>query len=204
MLRLVPRWLCVFAFAVSAFSSAANAKPFDLIYADRVDVTNTAFTSGFSYGNDIGLIVNTGTSDITASDLSGVTFTASSSNPAVLAQVSLDNVGSAAPILPQEAVGTLLPGSVLPALVLPGETLRNTFPAGILWLGTSYPAGFSGTVVVDVTMTIGADVAHYLLTLNLTTGPEYAISVSHAGRVSSTAVTATRTGSWGAIKKLYR
>ena len=58
MLRLVPRWLCVFAFAVSAFSSVAHAKPFDLIYADRVDVTNTAFTSGFSYGNDIGLIVN--------------------------------------------------------------------------------------------------------------------------------------------------
>ncbi len=53
-------------------------------------------------------------------------------------------------------------------------------------------------------MTMGADVAHYLLTLNLTTGSEYAIAVSHAGRVSSAGVTAARTGSWGAIKKLYR
>ena len=123
MPRLVPRRLCVVAFAVSALSSTAHAKPFDLIYADRVDVT-TAFTNGFSYGNDIGLIVNTGTSDITASDLSGVTFTTSSSNPAVLAQVSHLNEGFAAPILPYEAVGTLLPGSVLPALVLPGETLQ--------------------------------------------------------------------------------
>ena len=203
MLRLVPRWLCVVAFAVTAFSSTAHAKPFDLICADRVDVT-TAFTNGFSYGNDIGLIVNTGTSDITVSDLSGVTFTTLSSNPAVLAQVSHLNEGFAAPILPDEAVGTLLPGSVLPALVLPGETLRNTFPAGILWLGTSYPTGFSGTVVVDVTMTMGADVADYLITLNLTTGFGYSIAVSHAGRVSSTGVTAARTGSWGAIKKLYR
>lgn len=204
MPSLVPQRLCVLALAVSASAGIAHAKPFDLIYADRVEVANTAFVSGFSYGNDIGLVVNTQVSDITATDLSGMSFTASSSNPAVHVVVMLSNEGAAAPIHTGEAVGTLLPGSVLPALVHPGETLRNTFPAGILWLLAEYPAGFAGTAVVSVTMTMGADVVIYPLTIVATDGAVYSIAVTHAGRASSTGVTAARASSWGAIKKLYR
>ena len=204
MPNLLAKRLCILALAASASAGIAHAKPFDLIYADRVEVTNQPSISGFSYGNDIGLVVNTQATDITASDLSGASFTASSPTPGVRVVVLLSNEGAAAPIHTGEAVGTLLPGSVLPALVHPGETLRNTFPAGILWLLVDYPAGFTGTAEVNVSMTMGADVVSYLLTIVATAGQDFGIAVTHAGRASSSGVTASRRSSWGAIKKLYR
>jgi hypothetical protein len=204
MLRSATQWLFLGALAFLA-PLPAHAATFDLIYADSIDVVTGPATSGFSYGNDIALIVNKGPTNIGEAELSGATFTVSTSDPAVDAMASILNAEQVTPILPNEAVGTLTPGSPLPALLLPGETLRDVFPVGLFWLSAGFPVGYSGTVVIDITMTIGNDVAHYFILLNIRPGTEYSISVVHAGRVSSVPVpTATRASTWGAVKKLYR
>src|SRR5262245_32028663 len=123
------------AFVAFIAPLAAHASMYDLIFADSIVVVSPPGVTGFSYGNDIALIVNTGPGIMGEVQLSGVTFTATSSNPAVDVYASILNTGPpVTPILPNEAVGTLLPGSPLPAKVLPGETVRNVFPRGLFWL----------------------------------------------------------------------
>lgn len=198
------QWWCL-AFLAIVAPRPADASNYDLIFADSMVVVSPPSTSGFSYGNDIALVVNAGPGIIGEAELSGVTFTATSSNPAVAVQPSILNTGPpVTPILPNEAVGTLLPGSPLPAKVLPGETVRNVFPVGLFWLSVGYPTNFAGTVLFDITMRMGIDVAHYFTVLTVIPGSEYSISVVHAGRVSSqTLPTAVRASTWGAIKRLY-
>ena len=204
MLRHATQWLFLGALAFLA-PLPAHAANYDLIYADSIDVVTGPATSGFSLGNDIALIVNKGPTDIGEAELSGATFTVSTSDPAVDAMVSILNAGQATPILPNEAVGTLTAGSPLPTLVLPGETPRNIYPVGLFWLSVGFPVDYSGAVVINITMTMGIDVAQYYTLLVIRPGVEYSISVANAGRVSSVSVpTATRASTWGAIKKLYR
>ena len=204
MLRHASRSLLVVLFATLA-PLPAYASVYDLIFADSVVVVSPPGISGFSYGNDIALIVNTGAGIIGETELSGVTFAATSSNPAINVHAIITNTGApVTPILPGEAVGTLLPGSPLPAEVLPGETVRNVFPIGLFWLLVDYPANFTGTVVFNITMRMGIDVAHYFTVLTVIPGSEFSISVVHADRVSSQSQpTAARASSWGAIKRLY-
>jgi hypothetical protein len=196
------KWLFVAFLAILA-PLPAHASIFDLIFADSMVVVSPPSTSGFSLGNNIALIVNTGPGNIGEAELSGATFTATSSNPAVDVQASLLNTGLVTPIVPNEAVGTLLPGIPLLAKVLPGETVRNVFPVGLFWLSVGYPTDFTGTVAFDFTMRMGIDVAHYSTLLTVIPGSEFSVSVVHADRVSSTLPTAARASSWGAIKRLY-
>ena len=99
----------------------------------------------------------------------------------------------------------MLPGSPLLAQVRPGETARNVYPIGVFWFFADFPAGFSGTVSFDITMTMGGDVAKYSTLLSIDQGPVYSIAVVGAGRVSSVPLaTPIRATTWGAIKQLYR
>lgn len=184
----------------------AHASPYDLIFADSIVVVAGPAGSGFSFGNDIALMVNTGPGNIGTAELSGVTFTATSSDPIVDVFASILNTGPpATPILPDEAVGTLLPGSPLLAKVLPGETVRNVYPVGLFWLAAGHPVGYTGTVVINITMTMGIDVVHYFTLLTVLQGSEFSINVVHANRTSSVSFpTAARATTWGAIKTLYR
>jgi hypothetical protein len=189
MPRLTQQSLCLVALALFVTTCTAHAKPFDVIYADRINVTNPSLGSGFSYDKDIGIVVNTGTSWVTASELAGATFTTSCSDPSVSAVVWIDDAGLGGPLVPNEAVGSLGPGSVLPWLLYPGEILRMMWPNGVMWLRMDYPPDFGGTVVVGVTMAMGTDVAHYLVTVNFSAGEGTAITMPHATRVSSAVVT---------------
>lgn len=205
MLRRASQWwfLAVLAFLAPL---PAHASMYDLIFADSIVVVAGPAGSGFSLGNDIAMIVNTGPGSIGAAELSGVTFSATSSDPTVDVFASILNTGPpVTPILPGEAVGTLLPGSPLLAKVLPGETVRNVYPIGVFWLSVGYPVGYTGSVVFNITMTMGIDVAHYFTLLVVLPGPEFSIDVLHAERTSSISFpTAARASTWGAIKTLYR
>jgi len=198
---------CLFLVALATLPALpAHSASFDLIFADSIVVVATTFNSGFTNGNNIALLVNTGSGNIGEAELSAATITAQSSDPAFQVQATLLNTGApATPILPGEAVGTLLPGSPLLAEVLPGETVRNVYPIGLFWLLTGYPIGYTGTVVLTFTMTLGSHIAHYYTLLTMVPGPEFSVDVIHAGRTSGVPIaTASRASSWGAIKRLYR
>jgi hypothetical protein len=178
------------ALAVLITTCTAHAKPFDLIYADRIDVRECCYgSSGFIADTDIGIVVNTGTSEVTASELAGAIFSTSCSEPSVAAVVWIDDAGLGGPVVPNEAVGSLTCGYVLPALLLPGEILRSMHPKGVMLMRMDYPDVLR-QVVVDVTMTMGTDVAHYSVTVSFTSAEEWSITMPHATRVSSTPVTA--------------
>ncbi len=170
-----------------------------------------AGVTGFTNGNNIGLIVNRGPTNITSTDLSGVTFSVTTSNPSVHVAGGKANTGSpVTPVLPFEAVGTLFPvsppTSPLLSKVMADETVRNVYPIGLFFLSVDFPVGFVGTVAANVTMNMGGDVARYTILLNIQTDFfNSSFTVVRAGRVSSQpGATATSASSWGAIKKLYR
>jgi hypothetical protein len=200
----VPLWLFLVALATLA-PVAARAATFDLIFADSIEYVRGPLGSGFSLGNEIALIVNKGPTNIGESELSATTFTVSTSDPGVQAWASILNTQLVTPILPNEAVGTLNPGIPLSALLQPGEALRNVFPVGLFWLGVSSPVGYTGTFVVEITMTMGINVAHYSVLVKVTPGSEVSLTVVSADRVSSTSPpTPTRASTWGQVKSRYR
>ena len=197
--------LAVLAVLALLVPARASAKPFDLIFADSIEVVAGPGVTGFSNGNNIAAIANRGPGNITNADLSSVTFSVTTSNPLVQVFASKDNTSLVTPVLPLEVVGTMPPGSPLLAKVLPDETARNVYPIGLFWIGVDFPLGFNGVVVANITMTMGGDVAYYFTLLHIQPGTNPSFDVIHADRVSSQSIpTAARASSWGAIKKLYR
>jgi len=205
MLGRCVQWLCVASLAIIALTSTASAATFDLIWPDRIDITTFPGNVGFTA--DYALVVNKGLTNIEAAEFFGTSFTATSSNPAVTAQPFINNPGPAiTPILPNQAIGSLIDFSgVLTAKLLAGETFHNTTPLQVIALHVDYPPGFSGSVVFDLTMTMGGNTADYQILATFTPGSQFAISFPSAARVSSHSIpTAARRGTWGAIKRLYR
>jgi hypothetical protein len=189
----------------TAVPPTARARSFDLIVADSIYVFCGPANSGITRGSDVGLVVNREPTDITATELSGATFEVISSDPDVSAMPFILNGGIVAPIRPNEAVGWASDFSSLLPLVSPQETYRSTAPAWFYGIGMGYPLGYEGTVTLDVTMTMGTDVARYTILLILLQDVETSFYAPHATRVSSVPLTTeVRASSWGAIKKLYR
>lgn len=203
-----PHSLVLPILAALAFLGAATARAatFDLIFADSIIVTTYPFNSGFTNGNNIALIVSTGGSNITQTDMESAVFEVNTSDPNVQVQASILNAGApTTPVLPGEAVGTLLPGSPLLAKVLPGETVRNRYPVGVFWLAAGYPVGYTGTVYCTMTLTLGGSVVHYFCVIVFLSGSDFSFDVLHAERLSAQPLpTPARVSTWGAIKSLYR
>lgn len=208
MLRRSVQWLSVVSLVTMALASAASAATFDLIWADRIDVTTYPVNVGFTLsGTDIALVVNNGLTNIETAEFFGTSFTATSSNSAVAAHPFINNPGpTITPILPNEAIGSVSGfNGVLTSKLLAGETLHNTTPLQVLSIQVDYPPGFSGSVVFDLTMTMGGNVAYYQILANFMLGSDFAISFPMAARVSSRPIpTAAKPATWGAIKRLYR
>src|SRR5690242_2549542 len=80
--RLVPVLLLLAAPAW--FVEPAAAGPFDVILADSIDLTLCQGCGITLAGLDYGLIVNTGTQDITLADLDGATFSVSATRPDIV------------------------------------------------------------------------------------------------------------------------
>jgi hypothetical protein len=208
MLRLVAVFLALVTLPIGLAPTIADASTFDLIYADTLNVTIDPYEDGFTLaGNDIGLVVNTGTNDISGSAFFATQFTATSSNPAVRIYPFINNPGlEITPILPHQALGSVGNyNSVLLTKLLPGETLHNTAPLQVIAIGASFPVGFSGRVHFDLTMQMGAEFAQYGITMNFVQSTAPDLAFASAARVSSMpGLTPTQLTSWGRLKSLYR
>ena len=198
-------------FALLVLAPVAHAATFDLIYADQMNVTLCPNGCGITeVDNSYALLVNKGASDIGAAEFFGTTFTCTSSRPEMVLAPFINNPGPpVAPIHPNEAVGSLTSAlGLLTPFLHPGETLRNTSPLQVISFqiertGTN---NFAGPVTFDVTMTMGTDVAHFMILANVTLGgpSEFALSYTHAARISSVPLaTPAVATTWGAIKALY-
>jgi hypothetical protein len=198
--------------ATAGLASRTHAATFDLIYADQMNVTLCPNGCGITVtGDSYALIVNKGATDIGAAELFGTTFSCTSSRPEMALVPFVNNPGPpVAPIHPNEAVGSAVTAiGLLAPLLQAGETLRNTAPLQVLAfeierVGTN---NYAGPVAFQVSMTTGANVAHFTILANVTLGgpSEFAFSYTHAARVSSIPIaTPVRATTWGAIKTLYR
>lgn len=190
---------------------ARAAASWDVIVPSLMNVT-LCNGCGLTFGG-AGLLVNTGSVALTASDLASMSFTALSSNPDFTFQLSELNEGLVAPVNPAEAVGfvtyldngTVTPNDIFLDSVHPSETFRNTDPVGLLWLGISrdYP-GYEGPVVFDVTMEMGGRIAMFTIQADVHLGQTHLTFVEAQRIASVPGATAARANTWGAIKKLYR
>ena len=196
---------------VLALAPPARAAHFDLIHVDTFDLTLCANGCGITLaGTDFALIVNKGPGDIGGAELFGTTFTSTSSNPDFILTPFVNNPGNPVipPIHPQEAVGSVSPYNnniVLLPLVEAGETHRNTYPTQFLAFEVTRLTGaYEGPVQFDVSMTVGGETAHFVMTANTHVGLHDIQFTSAARTSSSSSPTPALHRSWGALKSLYR
>ena len=198
------------ALSLITLASSAGAATFDVIWGDHISVTTYPSNIGFTLsGNDIALVVNKGSTDINGPEFFGAALTCTSTNPAVTGFPFINNPGPPiTPIHPNQAIGSVSSdNTVLQTKLLPGETLHNTSPLQVISLQVDYPSGFSGSTRLDLTMTMGGEIAHYSIQMTFTEGPfgSFAISFDSAARTSAMPLpTAAARTSWGELKKLYR
>ena len=211
MIRRTSLQFAPLALGILALALPAHAATFDLIYADHLQVTTFSSNTGFTLaGADIGLVVNKGATNIDGPEFFGATFAAASSNPLVQAIPFINNPGPPImPVLPNQAIGSVdAENNVLTTKLVPGETLHNTSPSGVITIQVVYPPGFAGSVAFNISMTMGANVAHYTILADFTLGgasfSDFRIVFASAARVSSVPLaTPAQATTWGAIKRLY-
>lgn len=202
-----PFALLACALLAATTPAPASAKPFDLIYADQADIVLCEgcgiMLAEYSYA----ILVNTGPTPITVAEMDGAVFHATGSVPGFTFTPLLNDWGGGFTDLPPgHARG---PGIwPLSPLVLPTETLEDTWTMGMQFLafevrrqiGNTY----QGPVNFHVTLDLAGNWVEYdvLAQVHLG-GPD--VSFSHAVRQSSTfPPLATHPSTWGAIKTLYR
>jgi hypothetical protein len=203
-------FVLVLLFVATSVATRADAAHWDFIYTDRIDVTLCTNGCGITLaGTGYALLVNKGTTDISASQLFGATYTVESSEPSIRLWPFVNNPGPpVAPIHPNEAVGSVGPyanNGVLLPLIQPGETFRNTWDWQVFAFGISREYGaYSGPVRFDVTMNLGGESATFTIVADVHVG-DHAINFVSAARTSSngppTAAVAT---TWGQLKARYR
>lgn len=205
MSRRSPLWLFA-ALTTLAGTSPATAATFDLIWADHLIVTNPGI-AGFSLSIDVALIVNKGPADITSSELSATTIRSSSSDPAVMIFAANENAGPLiTPIHPNEAAGNVSAfNDVLTTKLLPDETLHDLAGGPVFSFLMRFPTTFLGSVVLDFTMTVGANQAQYSMLVDFVSGSSFTVAFPSASRVSSVPLaTLAVPTTWGRLKSLYR
>lgn len=108
------------------------------------------------------------------------------------------------PVHSNEAVGNVSSlNAVLTTQLLPDETLHDRGPVFSFFM--RFPSGFLGSVALDLTMTIGANQAHYAMLVDFTPGDVFTIEFPSASRVSSAPLaTPAVATTWGRLKSLYR
>lgn len=211
--------VCLLALGVLALSPARAAE-FDFIYADEITIRAPLSDWGITLaGLDFGLIVNTGTSDMTATDLDAALFrvdgvpvlpdaTFPTINPWLRPDFSyLYYFGpNFTPIKPNEAVGSVIAANtLLTALVAPGETLRNSSPWQFVYYEIYGHDNSPGLVTFNVHLTMGGFRADFPMHVTLVDSPEFSTEFTHATRVSGIAgPSPAKPTTWGKLKRLYR
>lgn len=123
--------------------SRPNGASFDFIFIRELTASlcsGCAITSS-SYG--FGLVVNTGTNNLTKADVRDATFAAESSVPGFQMAIYASNLPNASPVAPGEVVGSVVSGinDVLLTEMRPSESFRNTTPSQVLAIHMERAAG---------------------------------------------------------------
>jgi len=198
----------------------AHASRFDFIVADQITMKAPLADWGITLaGTDFALLVNKGTAALTADDLGAADFTvegvpewpdttSETINPRLLPGLNPAYFWNAGvpPVAVNEAVGsTTAWNTVLPPLVQPGETLRNT-GTQFLYFELRGLGNSPGEVRFDVRLRMGDDEVLFPMFVTLIDDPSYEIVFTHATRYTSVPVgsTAAQNTTWGQLKKLYR
>ena len=205
MLRLF-RGSAALALALTIIGSPVSAKPWDFIYVDQMDVT-LCYQCGLTLTKlGWGLLVNTGTENIEDSELFAATYDVIGSHPEIELTPFINDLGKGfiTPVLPHEAVGSIIEGNeLLLEELLPGEMHRNT-PYQLIAFQIDRMGGKDGPVSFEVTMTMTEERAIFTVNANITNGP-HEIHFTHAARTSSHPVPVAVTNtSWGKIKAIYQ
>jgi hypothetical protein len=167
----------------------AHAGPYDVILADGADVT-LCFGCGIVLaGLDYGLLVNTGTSDITLDDLMSARFSVTSTNPAIVLYpfINIPNPQIVGAVHPGEAMGSIISGNqLLLPLLKPGETLRNLSGLQFMAYQIERPGvdPYEGPVDFDVIMSLAGYLARFTIHAEVHLG-QHQIIFTHATRVTA-------------------
>jgi len=198
--------LATFGLAASPPSAFAQ-QAFEFVYADTMNVQlcEGCGIGVSSYGSV--MLVNVGDTAIPMGDLHDLNVSATSSVDDVRFAVLHGAIEQTAPIMPNEAVGSVTPANdMFLDWLEPGETLRNTTPDQVFSFGIIRdPATtYVGAVSFDVTIRLRATIlAQYRVVANMTLGdPE--LTFTSANRTQADQTTAVEPVTWGRIKQMYR
>ena len=206
--------LSLAVFLVPATAAAATSA-WDLIYADRLELTLCDNVCGiYTNGLDVALLVNTGNANITGVDLAGAKFTIQSSRPEIGMRLYVDDPGAPmTPLPPGEAIGSVVagdaftgPNDILLGKLGPTEIHRNTSGVKVLSIGVQR-RGFNtyqGPVRFDVEMTLGGSTARFAIDANVRLG-DFRLEFARAARVrAASEVSPVARASWGEVRARYR
>jgi hypothetical protein len=192
--------------SLASIAGPAAAKPWDFIHVDDMDVTLCNNGCGITLAElGWGLLVNTGPTGITASELFGTTYEVVSTNPDFRLIPFVNNPGpTITPIQPDEAIGSIVGGNgLLLPLLEPGETHRNT-PYQVFAFQVERTGLSNGPVDFYVAMVMAGERANFVVHADFSAG-EHAITFVHASRTSSVPLpTPVVHTTWGKIKAIYR
>ncbi len=217
--RLILPFICCGAFAAIALLAHPSraVDRFDLIIFNHDQVTTyggaACYNDGYS-SDHFGVLVNTGTQPITATDVLSATRTVTPVDPGcpvVMGTFDWSGLVAATPILPNEAITCPLAhlSEPLTSQLLPGETLRSSCTAPTIGYGVMNlcASRFQGTALFQVTIVMGGQTVRFPWSVDVRRVASYdSLSVSNVGslRVSSSSAVAVRPTTWGRLKTLYR
>lgn len=209
----VRRMLTRGAFLLVALAPVpALAAHFDVIYADHVDVTlcpsQPPLGCGFTTdGASFMLLVNKGPTDVDMSQIANATFAVSSSEPSIGLDPIFNIANPVYPIHPNEAIGTTgtLGSDVLPTLIQPGETYRNTTPYQVFAIAIGRNFGdYVGPVTINVKVGVGSEIASFDMHFDVHAGSNAIQYLSAARATSQSGATPVARVNWGKLKASYR
>lgn len=198
--------LATFGLAVSPLS-AFSQQAFEFVYADTMNVQlcEGCGLGVSSYGS--AMLINVGDAAIPMSELAEMSVGARSSVADVQLAVLHGAIEQTAPILPNEAVGSVVSANnMFLGWLEPGETLRNTTPAQVFSFGIvrSPATTYVGVVTFEVTIRLRSEIlSRYQVVANMTLGDPELTFVS-SSRTQADQTTAVEPVTWGRIKQMYR
>lgn len=190
-------------FLATVAVAPADARPFDLVHADRADITLPQNLGVMLGAVGFGVLVNTGPVPITVAEMEASEWHAVSSVPGFSLDPLLFNYITLGDLAPGHARGTALP--IYESLLLPGELFEPVDGQYLIFMvyrgpGTTY----EGPVNFHVTGALAGSWAEFDLLAQMHLGPANVV-FTHATRLSAVdPPVAAHKSTWGAIKSLYR
>ncbi len=181
----------------------AQARPFELIHADRVDVTLPENHGVMLGAVGFGVLVNTGPVPITVAEMEAAEFQTTVSVAGFTLTPILYNYYTLGDLPPGHARGTALP--IYEALLLPGDQFEPA-PGQYLIFHVMRSPGttYEGPVTIHITMSLVGSWLEFDLLADMRLGSPN-VTFTHAVRQAATfPPVPTRQSTWGAIKLLYR